>query len=260
VSDLPLAGRTILVTRARHQAGQLSERLKSLGAEVVEIPAIEIVPPGSYAELDRALGDLAQYQWLIVTSANGVAALVGRMKLVRAGVEDFRHLKIAAVGSATARALEDLGLKVTVTPAEYVAESLVEALGEQVRGKRVLLARAAVARDVIPEVLRARGAVADVVDAYRTVIPEASVTQIRTIFGAGGHAPDVVTFTSSSTVTNYLNLLREAGVGGPESMRAVSIGPITSRTLRENGWEPTAEADPHDLGGLVGAVVRALSG
>jgi len=258
VRELPLAGRRILVTRARHQAGQLSEKLRALGAEAVEIPAIEIVPPESYADLDRALGNLSQYEWLIVTSANGAGALAGRLELLGAGVEDFRHLKVTAVGSATARALEGLGLTVAVTPAEYVAESLVGALGDQVRGKRVLLARAAVARDVIPDALRARGATVAVVDAYRTVIPEESVTAMRTIFGTGGRIPDAATFTSSSTVTNFLNLAREAGVVVPRAMRAVSIGPVTSRTLRENGWEPAVEAAPHELSGLVEAVVRAV--
>jgi uroporphyrinogen-III synthase len=255
VSELPLAGRTILVTRARQQAGQLSEKLRALGASVVEIPAIEIVPPESYAELDRALRNLSQYQWLIVTSANGVEALRARMLELEVGVGDFRHLQIAAVGSATEWALVELGMQVAVTPQEYVAESLVEALGDQCNGKHLLLARAAGARDVIPDALRARGATVDVVDAYRTVVPAESVTAIRTLLGSGGSRVDAATFTSSSTVTNFLNLLREAGIARPEGMRAVSIGPITSRTLRENGWEPAAEADPHDLAGLVAAVV-----
>jgi len=257
-AELLLAGRRILVTRARHQAGQLSERLRALGAEVVEIPAIEIVPPESYAELDRALMNLSQYQWLIVTSANGAQALREREGALGIEARIFADLKVAAVGSATAQALREMGVEVAVTPAEYVAESLVEALGDRVRGERVLLARAAVARDLIPDALRARGATVDVVDAYRTAIPAESVTAIRTIFGPGERAPDATTFTSSSTVTNFLNLMREAGVARPESMRAVSIGPITSRTLRENRWEPAGEADPHDLGGLVEAVVRAL--
>jgi uroporphyrinogen-III synthase len=258
VTELPLAGRRILVTRARHQAGQLSEKLRALGAEVIEIPAIEIVPPESYADLDRALGNLSQYRWLIVTSANGAKALGERMQALGFGSGAFAHLKIAAVGSATARGLAEMGLAIAVTPAEYVAESLVEALGDQVGGQRVLLARAAVARDVIPDALRARGASVDVVDAYRTVIPGESVTAVRTLFGPGGRVPDAATFTSSSTVTNFLNLLRESGVQMPGTMRAVSIGPITSGTLRENGWKPAAEADPHDLAGLVGAVVKAL--
>jgi uroporphyrinogen-III synthase len=225
----------------------------------VEIPVIAIVPPESYADLDEALRNLSQYQWLIVTSANGVEALRGRMGELGIGVASFGHLKLAAVGSATERTLQDLGLTVAVTPQEYVAESLVEALGEQVDGKRVLLARAALARDVIPDALRARGATVDVVEAYRTVIPAESVTAIRTLLGLGGCAPDAATFTSSSTVTHFLNLLREAGVEAQRGMRAVSIGPITSRTLRENGWEPEAEADPHDLAGLVEAVVRAFA-
>ncbi|HTX41310.1 MAG TPA: uroporphyrinogen-III synthase [Acidobacteriaceae bacterium] len=254
----PLAGRTILVTRARHQAGKLAEELRARGAAVAEIPAIEIVPAESYEALDRALGNLSQYQWLIVTSANAVEALRGRMETLGIGAGEFAALALAAVGPATARALRELGLEPAVTPAEYVAESLVTALSGRVRGQRVLLARAAVARDVIPDALRAEGAQVDVVDAYRTAIPDGSVTAIRTLFGAGGRIPDAATFTSSSTVTNFFALLREAGVTAPKTMRAVSIGPITSGTLREQGWEPAAEADPHDLGGLVKAVVAAM--
>ena len=216
-SSLPLAGRTILVTRARHQAGRLAEALRAVGAQVVEIPAIAIVPPDSYAELDRALGILQQYQWLIVTSANAVAALRARLAVADA----FSHLQIAAVGSATAAALRELGLAVAVTPAEYVAESLVEALGSRVDGQRVLVARAAVSRDVIPDALRARGATVDVTDAYRTVIPEESVTEIRTLFGPDGRVPDAATFTSSSTATNFAALLGAAGVAWPKEMRAV---------------------------------------
>jgi uroporphyrinogen-III synthase len=263
VSDSPLAGRKVLVTRARHQAGQLSEKLRALGAEVVEIPAIEIVPPESYAQLDRALVNLSQspwhYAWLVVTSANGAQALGERLTSLGIGRTAFEQVKIAAVGAATARALEMVGLRVEVTPAEYVAEALVEALGNRARGERVLMVRAAIARDVIPDALRTGGAAVDVVDAYRTVIPEESVTAVRTILGAGGMGAGAATFTSSSTVTNFLNLLRAAGVEFPRGLRAVSIGPVTSQTLRENGWEPVAEADPHDLGGLVAAVVKAFA-
>ena len=263
MSELPLVGRRILVTRARHQAGQLSDKLRALGAEVVEIPTIEILPPQSYAELDRALGNLSQspshYEWLIVTSVNGARALGGRMQALEIDVGALGGLKVAAVGSATARALEEMGLRVAVTPPEYVAESLVEALGDRVRGERVLVVRAAVARDVIPDALRAGGATVDVAEAYRTMIPEESVTTVRAIFGEGGGVPDAATFTSSSTVTNFLNLVRAAGVVVPQTMRAVSIGPVTSGTLRENGWEPAAEADPHDLSVLAEAVAKALA-
>jgi uroporphyrinogen-III synthase len=259
VSALPLAGRTILVTRARRQAGRLSDELRARGATVLEIPAIEIVPPGSYAALDAALANLSHYQWLIVTSVNGAQALRDRMAALGLSAGALAHLQVAAVGASTAQALRDLGLAIAVTPREYVAESLLEALGERTVGESVLLARAAVARDVIPDVLRAKGTNVDVVDAYRTVIPADSVTGVRTIFGAGGQLPDAATFTSSSTVTNFLALLREAGVAAPSAMKAVSMGPVTSATLRECGWEPAAEADRHDLGGLVEAVVRALA-
>lgn len=255
---LPLEGRTVLVTRARHQAGKLAEELRAQGAEVVEIPAIEIVPPESYAALDGALRQIATYGWLIVTSANAVHALRGRLATLGIEARALGALKIAAVGSATEKALRELGLSVAITPEEYVAESLVTALGDQVRGQCALLARAAVARDVIPDALRAQGTMVEVVDAYRTVIPRESVEQIRALFRVGGRVPDVATFTSSSTVTNFLALLREAGIKAPTEMRAVSIGPITTGTLREQGWEPAAEADPHDLAGLVAAVVRVL--
>jgi uroporphyrinogen-III synthase len=255
-----LAGRTILVTRARHQAGRLAEALRARGATVLEIPAIAIEAPPSYVPLDVALQDIAAYQWLIVTSANGAQALRARMDELGLAPDHFAQLQVAAVGSATAAMLREAGLRVTVTPREYVAESLVEALGDRVAGQRVLLARAMVARDVIPDALRARGATVEMVDAYRTIIPAESVTAIRTVFGPEGRVPDAATFTSSSTVTNFLALVEAAGATVPPAMKAVSIGPVTSATLREHGWEPAGEADPHDLGGLVEAVVRAVAG
>lgn len=258
MSALPLAGKTILVTRASHQAGKLADALRAQGAEVVEIPAIAIVPPESFAPLDAALARLPEVHWLIVTSANTVAVMRERAAALGLAPAAWAHLKIAAVGSATAQALRDFGLEVSATPREYVAESLVETLAEQVSGQRVLLARADLARDVIPDALRACGASVEVVDAYRTVIPADSVEQIRLLFGPAGRVPDAATFTSSSTVTNFLALLRAADLEAPASMKAVSIGPITSATLRENGWEPAAEADPHDLEGLVEAAIRSL--
>lgn len=256
---LSLAGRRILVTRARHQAGRLSQALRAMGADVVEIPAIEIVPPESYDPLDAALKSLPHYHWLIVTSANAIAALRSRTAALQLSSGAFGHLQIAAVGPATARALREMELEPAIMPSEYIAESLLMALAGRTEGRRVLLARAAAARDIIPDALRAGGAAVDVVDAYRTVVPAESVTALRALLGEGGRMPDAVTFTSSSTVSNFALLLHEAGLPAPTGkIRAVSIGPITSGTLRESGWEPAAEADPHDLGGLVKAVVRAL--
>lgn len=234
----------------------LSAKLTELGADVIEIPAIAIVPPASFGPLDSALRDLRRFRWLVVTSANAVRAITERLAALGVSPSEFSHLQIAAVGSSTARALEETGFSVALTPAEYVAESLVEALGDRADGCDVLIARAAVARDVIPEALAVRGARVTVVEAYRTVIPAESVAKMGAVFAES--SPDVATFTSSSTVVNFFALLRAAGCERPAGLKAISIGPITSRTLRECGWEPLAEADPHDVDGLVAAVVRGL--
>lgn len=255
-ADAPLAGRRVLITRTRRQAGQLSVELAKLGAEPIEIPTIEIVPPESFAALDAALHALDAYDWLIVTSANAVRVMEERRTVLKLVPEKFARLKVAAVGATTAHALEELGLYVTLMPKEYVAESLVEALAGHAAHTRVLIVRAAVARDVIPDTLAAQGAQVTVAEAYRTVVPQDSAAKISARFAED--PPDAVTFTSSSTVTNFFRLLHEAGCERPASLRAVSIGPITSQTLREHGWEPSAEADPHDIAGLVEAVIRAL--
>ena len=161
----------ILVGRARHQASALSAGLRDLGAEVLEIPFIEIRKPRSYKALDGALKNLSEYDWLILTSVNGVEAVWERLRKLRLGGKPMRHLKIAAIGPATRQAIEQHGVKVNVVPREYVAESVVASLRRKVKGKRVLLARAKVARDVIPRELRKLGARVDVVEAYETVIP-----------------------------------------------------------------------------------------
>ena len=171
----------VLVGRARHQASALSAGLRDLGAEVLEIPFIEIRKPRSYKALDGALKNLSEYDWLILTSVNGVEALWERLRKLRLGGKPMRHLKIAAIGPATRQAIEQHGVKVNVVPREYVAESVVASLRRKVKGKRVLLARAKVARDVIPRELRKLGARVDVVEAYETVIPA-----VLTATAAGG--------------------------------------------------------------------------
>src|SRR6202040_2590189 len=162
----PLSGIRVLVGRARHQASALSAELRDLGAEVLEIPFIEIRKPRSYRALDTALRNLSEYDWLILTSVNGVDALWERLRKLHLGGKPMRHLKIAAIGPATRQAIEQHGVKVNVVPKEYVAESVVASLRRKVRGKRVLLARAKVARDVIPRELRKRGARGDVGGAF----------------------------------------------------------------------------------------------
>jgi len=262
VSGLPLSGRRILVTRAAHQAGKLSDGLRRLGAEPVEVPVLEIHPPASFTPLDSALRQFASYDWLILTSANAVHALVERAAALGISVAQLAWLKVAAVGESTAAEARKAGFKVAFVPQAYVAESLVEGLMESLQkqssGQRILLARAAVARDVIPDALRAEGVVVDVVDAYCNVMPKAAPEQLRSAVRSG---IDAVTFTSSSSAANLAEAARAANVDWPIGrVPAVSIGPITSQTLRELGWPPAAEAEPSDISGLIAAVVRVLHG
>lgn len=254
---LPIAGRRILVTRAAQQAGKLSEALRNLGGIPVEVPVLEIGPPLSFSALDKALQQIREYDWVIFTSANTVAALNSRGKETGIALGALATAKIAAVGNATATAAQEAGWTVSLIPDSYVAEGLVAAFEKQdIRGKRVLLARAEVARDVIPDALRAAGALIDVVDAYRNVIPADAPGKLRRALAEG---LDAVTFTSSSSVTHLADVSRSANVGFPfPGVPAVSIGRVTSATLRAAGWEPAAEADPHDIEGLIAAVERLL--
>jgi uroporphyrinogen-III synthase/uroporphyrinogen III methyltransferase/synthase len=253
----PLGDRRVLVTRSAHQATKLSDGLRALGAVPVEVPILEILPPTSYEPLDTALQDLSGYDWLVVTSANTVDVLAERAAVAGVSLKETGSTpEIAAIGNATAKAAHEAGLTVSLTPESYVAESLVAAMSDHIAGKRVLLARASMARDVIPDALRKVGATVDVVDAYRNVLPEDAPRQLRAALAKG---LDAATFTSSSSVTHLEEAARAAGLAFPlRDVPAISIGPITSQTLRERGWPPAVEADPHDIPGLVAAVVRRL--
>lgn len=261
-----LPGLRVLVGRARHQAGVLSAELRELGADVIEIPFIEIRKPRSFKPLDVALKNLGSYEWLILTSVNGVEAMWERMGNLRLTKRALEHLEIAAIGPATEKAIEKLGLRVDVVPKEYVAESVVRSLRKKVKGKRVLLVRAQVARDVIPRELRKAGAHVDVVEAYETVVPESSRRRLQSVLKNPKRRPQVVTFTSSSTVKNFVELLdsgkaNTSGRGRPpypklDGVRMASIGPVTSATLRELGLRADIRAKEFTIPGLVAAIVR----
>jgi uroporphyrinogen-III synthase/uroporphyrinogen III methyltransferase/synthase len=244
----------VLVTRAARQAGKLSEGLRALGAEPVEVPVLELQPPANFNPMDAALCHLDQFDWLVLTSANTVRALAERAAALGIGFEQPSSPKVAAVGEATAEAARKSGLQVVFVPESYVAESLVERLAGQVEGQRILLARAAVARDVIPDALRTAGAQVEVVDAYRNVLPEAAPGLLRKAVSA---RIDAATFTSSSSATHLAEAARLAGIDWPlAAAAAVSIGPITSQTLRDLGWEPAIEANSFDIPGLLAAVAQ----
>ncbi|MDQ1453163.1 MAG: hypothetical protein QOK38_3029 [Acidobacteriaceae bacterium] len=254
----PLAGRRIVVTRAARQSGGLRERLERQGAEVLLLPTIEIAPPESYAPLDDALRQARTFDWLVVTSANAARVIGERLTALGLGAHSLAHLRCAAVGPSTAEALRELGLVVDVVPEPYVGEALAGALVDRARGHRVLLVRAAAARDVVPEALAAAGARVTAVDAYRTVVPADAGARARAIFGAEP-LPDAVVCTSGSTVTHLLDLLREAGLSFPRQVASVSIGPVTSAALREAGLVVAAEANAASLDALVDACVRLFT-
>ena len=238
----PLHGHTIAVTRARAQVSGLSARLRALGAEVVEAPAIRIVPIAGPAP------DVAGYDLLCLTSPNGVQLLFERLIAAGRDARSLAGVRVAAIGPGTARALAAHGIVADIVPEQFVAEGLVEALAG-VPVARALVARAADARDVLPDALRERGAEVDVLPLYETVSEPLSSAQRRALAAA-----DYVTFTSSSTVRFFFE--QAAGDLG-ERTRLVSIGPVTSQTLREHGREPDVEAARHDVDGLIEALVAA---
>jgi uroporphyrinogen III methyltransferase/synthase len=227
---------------------------------VAELPTIALAPPKSWRPLDQALARLPRYNWLIFTSVNGVERFLARMKRRGLGPSALRGARIAAIGPATARALRRQGLRPDVVPDEFRAEGLLKKLGTTGwRGKRVLLARAAAAREVLPQELRRRGARVEVVAVYRTIVPASSRRRARGLFGR--RKPDAITFTSSSTVRNFVSLLGRARARRALAGVAVaSIGPVTSRTARGLGLQVAVEAKEFTTTGLVKALEKLFRG
>ena len=252
---LPLFGQRIVVTRPARQSEGLTAQLRDLGADVVELPAIEIIAPEDSQPIERAICELEDYNWLIFTSANGVEGFCNALDATQRDWRDLRA-QIAVIGPATRSAVEALHLKVDVMAEEFVAESLAEALSESdVKGKRVLLPRAGVARDTLPDDLRGKGATVDVVEAYRSVAPaDLEANAVRIFSGAAGRRPDWITFTSSSTVTNLV----KTGVN-LDGVKIATIGPVTSATARKMGLDVTVEAAEYTSAGLVAAVQNLIA-
>jgi uroporphyrinogen III methyltransferase/synthase len=250
---LPLFGQRIVVTRAAEQAGQMVTALRQLGANVVELPTIDIQPAEDYAPLDRAIANLRDYHWLVFTSVNGVRFFLDRLDRSSADLRAIEG-RICAIGPATRDALQQFHLKVDVVAERYVAEGLLSALQPwDLSGSRILIARAAVARDLLPRELTKRGAIVDVVEAYRTVVP--SDLALRAM-GVLASKPDWITFTSSSTAAN---LIAAVGADRLRGIQCASIGPITTATLSQRGVSVVVEASSYTIPGLVQAVLDEVS-
>ena len=250
----PLFGKRIAVTRPRDQAGRFAELLEAHGAEVFRFPTIETVPPASYRELDTALDALADYDWLVFTSVNGVRFFFERLQHRRQDVRDLAGVHIAAIGPETARSVEARHLRVDAMPDAYVAEALIDVLKAE-KAQRILLPRAAEARAVLPDALRASGARVDEVAAYRTVRPRLRTEMLHNLLRAGGL--DLLTFTSSSTVRNFM-----AGFSGDDAADLLGnvhvgcIGPITAATARQHGLRVTIQPAAYTIPAFADAIVE----
>jgi uroporphyrinogen III methyltransferase/synthase len=252
----PLFGKTVLVTRAREQAGRLSDSLRALGANAIELPVIEFRPPENTAPLDSAIERIGEYDWLVFTSANGVRWMLKRVGELGGDVRTLAGPRVAAIGPATQRALRGRGINVEGIPSKYVAEELVSYLsGKDVRGSRILVARAQEARPALVKGLVDLGASVDQVACYRTVQAEPDASEVSEMLTSG--RVDMMTFTSSSTVTCALRVL---GVGVPreviEAVPSACIGPVTARTARAEALKVSVVAREYTVEGLVGAILE----
>ncbi len=248
---MPLTGCRVLVTRARTQAGALTEQLQRLGATVVELPAIEIVPADP-APLDDAIRRLTSYDWIVFTSANAVRVFIDRLIAVHDNAAVSCGVKVTAIGHATAQTLLDAGVTVDLMPNRYIGESVVRDLeSEGIGGQRILLPQAEIARDTVADGLRRAGAIVDVVVAYRTMLPDGhDPDEVRRLIAD----VDVVTFASPSSVRNVLTM---AG-GQISDAQIVCIGPVTADAAREAGLTVAGVADIHTTEGIIDTIVRLV--
>jgi uroporphyrinogen III methyltransferase/synthase len=263
VTDRPLAGRSVLVTRTAEQAGALGDRLAELGAEVVAFPVIETVEPRSWLATDQAIERLGEYDWLVLTSTNGVDRFFERLFELDRDARSLAGVRVAAVGSATADRLFDRGIRPDLVPADFRAEGLIEAFDERgvgAAGERVLVARALEAREVLPETLRERGAVVDVVPVYQVVAAQADPAVVERL-RAGDI--DVITFASGGTAARFVEVVGAAGLDADAVLRGAalaSVGPVTTEALRAMGHEVAVEPDESTMGALAEAIAAWAAG
>ncbi|BDC52723.1 hypothetical protein F183_A50380 [Bryobacterales bacterium F-183] len=237
----------VVVTRAREQSSQLSDKLRAAGFEPVELPLIELVPPLDWTAADNAIAQIETYDWILFTSANAVRFLATRLD------KPVTTAKVCCIGSSTKQVAEQYGWTVDLVPAEYVAESVVEAFANNIP-KKLFLPRAAVARDTVPEALKAIGTHVDVAEVYRNVIPADAAANAQAVFA---QKPAWIAFTSSSTVKNLMQVIERDWL---RNTKIASIGPVTTETARKHGLTVDAEASPHTMDALVESITRLVRG
>jgi len=255
-SQKPLAGKRIVITRARKQGETVGRSIEELGGEVIDFPTIEICPPESFAEFDAALDKLSLYDWVIFTSVNSVEPFLERLKLRGETAEALSAHKVGAIGAETAKRLEAARIRASLVPERYQAEGILDAISpEEICGKRVLIPRAAEAREILPATLRKWGAVVDVVVAYRTELPRLDVHPLSDLLVE--RKVDVITFTSSSTVRNFVRLFGGRKLGEIARGSTIAcIGPITAATVEELGGRADIVADQFTVKDMLRAIVE----
>ncbi len=252
---LPLFGKTLVITRPEEQSEAFVNGLLERGAEPFLFPVIETVPPKDWKPLDDAIQTLDSYDGLIFTSVNGVKFFLQRLKENKKDVRELKGLRLYAIGPKTEQAVNALGIPVDVVPENFVAESLIESIGkENIKGKRFLLPRAAVARETLPDQLRAQGATINVAPAYRTVRPQTDTGELARRLKEGSiHA---VTFTSSSTVTHFMELIGEELRPKLKKISVACIGPVTAKTAEKTGLKVDIMAKEYTVNGLIAALEK----
>jgi len=252
----PLSGKRILITRPSRQAEEFRRRLVTLGAEVIAFPAIEIRDPSSWEALDRAIRVIEVYQWLVFTSTNSVEKFFSRYQQLGCDVRDLQGIRIAAIGSATEKSLAERGLKVEILPDEFKAEGLLQSLkGKVLKGSRILIPRARVARDLLPIELEKQGAQVDVVEAYETMPPRQGRERLQLILDE--RPLDMIVFTSSSTVTNMVEMVKPGVLQEVLKHTATAaIGPITKQTAEGQGLKVQVQPSRYTIPALVDAIME----
>lgn len=250
----PLSGRTVLVTRPEQQSEELEKQLRDLGANVLCQPAIEITEPADWSTVDAAIHHMSEFSWLVFSSANGVHSLLRRVKALGLDMRCFGNTRLAAIGPATAEALSEYSLRADMHPAEYRAEALAEELAPQVRGKRVLLARASRGREVLAEMLHAAGAQVEQIVVYMSHDVTSPIDDVRLALANG--KVDWVTVTSSAIARSLVHLFGD----NLHKSRLAAISPLTGEVLTELGYAPAAVADVYTTSGLVSAILASESG